>query len=426
LELAEVAASLGATRQADDIIGLLDIGNSKTVCLIAAVPISGRRPGRPRVLGIGVQPTRGLKAGVVVALDEAEQAVRAAVAQAERSAGMRVEEVFLSVACGRLKSSTFTANTEIEGRVVGNADIERLMAAARTHVERDGRTLLHMNCISYRLDGAAGIAEPLGLAGRTLGADLHTVTADEAPLHNLLQVIERAYLSAAGLMPAPFASGLAATTEEERQLGVVAIDIGAGTTTLAAFARGHLLSTDVVPVGGNHATLDLAQTLSAPAYEAERIKKEYGTLARVVADDHEFISYVLAGEDPASRGQTTKGEVRAVIRSRMLRLLGHVAGRIERSGVAPFVMQRMVLTGGASQLVGLGEFAADFFARPVRIARIEPLDGMPAGFDSPAFSTSVGLVYTALDPGAGTRENRGGLEAGGYLQRMGQWLREGF
>ena len=89
-------------------------------------------------------------------------------------------------------------------------------------------------------------------------------------------------------------------------------------------------------------------------------------------------------------------------------------------------MQRMVLTGGASQLVGLGEFAADFFARPVRIARIEPLDGMPAGFDSPAFSTSVGLITRALDPSAGTRENRGGLEAGGYLQRMGQWLREGF
>jgi cell division protein FtsA len=426
LELVQVAASLGANRQADEIIGLLDIGNSKTVCLIVAAPMSGRKAHGARVLGVGVQPTRGLKAGVVVALDEAEQAVRAAVAQAERVAGVRVEEVFLSVACGRLKSSTFAANTEIEGRVVSSADIERLMAAARTHVERDGRTLLHMNCISYRLDSAVGIGEPLGLAGRTLGADLHSVTADEAPLHNLLQVVERAYLSAAGLVPAPYGSGLAATTEEERQLGVVAIDIGAGTTTLAAFARGHLLSTDVVPVGGNHATLDLAQTLSASAYEAERIKMEYGTLARAVSDDHELVAYVLAGEDAATRGQTTKGEVRAVVRSRMLRLFGHMAGRIERSGVAPFVMQRMVLTGGGSQLVGLGEFAADFFARPVRVARIEPLDGMPAGFDSPAFSTSIGLIYTALDPSAGTRENRGGLEAGGYLQRMGQWLREGF
>lgn len=421
-----MAAGLGASRQADDVIGLLDIGNSKTVCVIASMSRSGRGPARARVLGIGVEPTRGLKAGVVVALDEAEQAVRAAVDEAERAAGVRVEEVFLGVACGRLKSATFTANTVIEGRVVGSQDIERLMAAARTHVERDGRTLLHMNCISYRLDGATGIDEPLGLAGKTLGADLHAVTADEAPLRNLLHVIERAYLSTAGLAPAPYASGLGATTEEERQLGVIAIDIGAGTTTLAAFAGGHLLSVDVVPVGGNHATFDIAHALSAPAYEAERIKKDYGTLARVVTDDHEVISHALAGEDAHARGQTTKGEVRAVIRGRMLRLFGHVAGRIERSGVAGYAMQRMVLTGGGSQLVGLGEFAADFFERPVRIAGVQPFDGVPAGFGSPVFSTSVGLVHVALDPTAGTRGDGGSLEAGGYLQRMGQWLREGF
>jgi cell division protein FtsA len=283
-----------------------------------------------------------------------------------------------------------------------------------------------MNCISYRLDSAAGIGEPMGLAGKTLGADLHVVTADEAPLRNMLHVIERAYLSAAGLAPAPYASGLGATTEEERRLGAVVIDIGAGTTTLAAFAQGHLLSTDVVPVGGNHITYDIAHALAAPAYEAERIKKECGTLARVVADDHEVISHALAGEDPRARAETTKAEVRAIIRGRMLRLFGHVAGRIERSGVARYAMQRMVLTGGGSQLIGLGEFAADFFARPVRIARIEPFEGMPAGFESPVFSTSVGLVHVLLDPSAGTRGDRGGLEAGGYLRRMGQWLREGF
>ena len=420
-----MAARLGAKGQADDLIGLLDIGNGKTVCLIVAMPRSGGRSDRARVLGVGVQPTHGLKAGVVVALDEAEQAVRAAVAQAERAAGVRVEEVFLSVACGRSRSHTFTANTEVEGAVVGSADIERLTAAARAHVERDGRTLLHMNCISYRLDSATGIDEPLGLAGRTLAADLHAVTCDEAPLHNLLQAIERAYLSPVGIVPASYASGLAATTEEERQRGVVAIDIGAGTTTLAAFARGHLLSTDVVPVGANHATLDLAHALSAPAHEAERIKKEYGTLARVVPDDRELVSYVLAGEDDSVRGEIAKGEVRGIVRGRMLRLFGHIAARIERSGIAEFVMQRMVLTGGGSQLAGLGEFAADFFVRPARIARIEPFDGMPAGFDSPAFSTSIGLVHAALDPNAGTRENRGRLEAGGYLRRVGQWLREG-
>jgi cell division protein FtsA len=212
-----VTASIGSGRQAEQVVGLLDIGNSKTVCVIAAIARPASGSVAVRVVGVGVAPTRGLKGGLVVALDDAEQTVRADVAQAERAAGVSVEDVYLSVACGRLKSRTFTAKTEIEGRVVVSADIERLMGAARAHVERDGRTLLHMNRISYRLDSAAGIGEPLGLAGKTLGAELHAVTVDEAPLRNLIHVVERAYLSAAGLAPAPYASGLGATTEEERQ-----------------------------------------------------------------------------------------------------------------------------------------------------------------------------------------------------------------
>ena len=419
-----MAASLRSGMRADDVLGVLDIGNSKTVCMIAAVR-PGSSPRAAQVLGIGAEPTRGLKGGVVVALDEAEQSVRGAVAKAEQMAGLSVEEVFVSVACGRVKSSSFTANTKVERHVVGSVDIERLTAAARSHVEQDGRALLHMNCLSYRLDGAATVGDPLALAGNVLAADLHAVTADEAPLRNLLHVIERAYLSAAGLAPAPYASALAATTEEERQLGVLAIDIGAGTTTIAAFARGHLLSTEVVPVGGNHATFDIAHALATDLPEAERIKKEYGTLSRVVADDHELIAYAPTGGDDSVPTQFTKGEVRAIIRGRMSGLFGHLALRIDRSGVARRAMQRMVLTGGGSQLVGLGEFAADFFGRPARVARIEPLEGLPAGFCSPAFSTAVGLLHVALDPRAGTRGEQSGLESGGYLRRMGRWLREG-
>ena len=215
--------------------------------------------------------------------------------------------MLLAVACGRLKSSTFTADTQDRGTGGrATADIERLMAAARTHAERDGRALLHMNCISYRLDGAAGIGDPLGLAGKPLGADLHAVTADDAPLRNLLHVVERAYLSASGLVPAPYASALAATTGEERQLGVLCLDIGAGTTSLAMFAQGHLLSSEVVPIGGNHVTFDLAQALSAPVYEAERIKKDHGTLARAASDDQDVIAYVLAGEE-AGAGPDDQG-----------------------------------------------------------------------------------------------------------------------
>lgn len=418
-------------RQAHDAIGLLDIGTSKTVCVIVAVPRvrtgdNGRSTGA-RVLGVGQHPSRGLRAGMVVGLDAAEQAVRAAVGEAERMAGVTLEDVVVGATCARLKSSTFTADARIDAsKVVGEADVGRLLAAGRTYAEREGRTLLHMNCISYRLDDTAGIAEPRGLAGARLSANLHAVTADDAPLRNLLLVIDRAYLSAVRLVPIPLVSGLAATTEEERRLGVVCVDFGAGTTSLSIFAEGHLLANDVVPVGGHQVTIDIARALSAPVAEAERMKKDWGTLAKAVSDDHEVISYTLEGEDVPALYQTSKRQVRDLVRARMMGLLTHISERIERSGVAGYT-QRMVLTGGASQLAGLDEFAADFFTRrPIRIARPMTFAGLPPDFSGPACSATVGLIHAAFDPSLGVRRDRRGLRPVGYLQRMGQWLRESF
>lgn len=424
-------ASLGPGRQADAIMGLLDIGTSKTACVIVAVPqvrlALSLGQVEVRVLGCGVSPSRGLKSGTVFELREAEQAVREAVAQAEREAGVSLENVVIAVACGRLKSSTFTADTGIEGRVVGAADRERLMAAGRRHVERDGRTLLHMNSVSYHLDGTPGVGDPLGLACETLGADLHAVTADDAPVCNLVHVVERAYLTAMGLVPTPYASALAATTGEERHLGVVAIDIGAGTSSVATFAHGHLLLSEVVPVGGNHITFDLAQELSASVYEAERIKVDHVSLARATGEDDREFTYAPAGESAGTVARSTRGRVAAVVRDRMSRLLAEVGERIQRANVAPYA-RRVVLTGGGSQLAGLGEFAADHLGRRVRVAQNESVAGLPPHFAGPAFSAAVGLVHVALDPTAGTRWDRGGgtIGGGGYLRRMGQWLRESF
>ncbi len=424
----EVAAGRKRRRQAQDVIGVLDVGTSKTVCVIAVV--SGLREGGAalagvQVLGIGDKPTRGLTAGVVTELDGAEQAVRAAVMQAERMAGVVLEDVHLAVACRGLRSSTFTASSEVEGRLVDDDDIDRLLEAGRTYAERDGRALLHMNCISYRLDDAAEIGDPRGLAGTKLAADLHTVTVKDAPLQNLLQVIERAYLSAASLAPAPLASGLAATTEEERQLGVVCIDIGAGTTAVAMFAQGHLLWNDLVPGGGGNITTDIARTLAVPALHAERIKRECGTLARTATEDDAATFDAPAGRLPVSR-RAAMSEVRDVVRGRLVVHLRHVAQRIKGSGVARYAAQRIVLAGGASLQPGLRELAAEVFARPVRVARLEPLPGMPGEFCNPAYATATGLLHLALDPAAGVRRRRSGSKPAGYLGRVGQWLSESF
>ncbi|MEI9900119.1 MAG: cell division protein FtsA [Hyphomicrobium sp.] len=216
--------------RSSEVVGLLDIGTSKVACIIAALdpPERAGEPRRVRVLGFGHLRSRGLKAGVITDLAEAEATVRAAIAQAERMAHLTLEEVFVSVSCGRLHSANFAASVDVPGGVIRADDIDRLTAGAHAYAEREGRMLIHLNRVGFRVDGEPGGHDPRGMAASRLSADLHTVAADEAPVRNLMVVVERCYLSVRALIATPYASALAATTAEERALGVVCIDIGGG------------------------------------------------------------------------------------------------------------------------------------------------------------------------------------------------------
>ena len=404
-----------------DAVALLDIGTSKVASIILAVPRLATSLADLRVLGAGLAPSRGLRDGRIVALDAAEEAVRAAVAEAEAAAGMTVGDVVLAVASSGLKTHSLSADTRIEGRVVGAADIERMMQAAHSYAEREGRALLHVACHCYRLDGAAGIADPKGLAGRRLGADLNAVTGDAAQLSNLLRVIERAHLNAACLAPAPYAGALATTSAEERRSGVIAADLGAGGSAFAVFGEGRLLAVGRVPIGGDHITMDLARQLSLSIREAERIKKECGIVARAAVAAGAGVD---VGGIEASRAD--EGHIGGIVRDRLLDLLGRIAEAVAECDVAPRAITSAVLSGGASQQPGLCELAADLLGLSVRIAQGAPIAGMPADLDSPAFSTVVGLAQVALDPAIGMRLDRRPVRGGGYLRRMGQWLQESF
>jgi cell division protein FtsA len=411
-------------RQAPQILGLLDIGTSKTVCLIVAAARHGGA-GDAELLGLGQHPSRGLKAGTVIELDAAEQCVRAAVTDAERAAGTELRQVLLAVACGRLKSTTFAADAKIGGRAVSEADIGRLLSAGRSYVERDGRALLHLNCVGYRLDGAGGIAAPHGLAGKQLSADLHAVSVDAAPLRNLVHAAERAYLSVTGLVPAPYASSLAATTAEERRAGVIALDFGAGTTGLALFADGHLLANDVIPVGGHHITFDIARALQISLTQAERIKAFYGTLDAAATEDA-VLAVTPAGEDVPRLEPAAAAQVREVVRHRVTGLLGQIAERLERAGVASGATRHVVVTGGAAQLAGLTACVGAFWQKPARRGQAKAVPGVAAGAGSPALSTALGLAHVAFDLAAGVRRSERSFTGGGYLRSVGRWLQAGF
>ncbi len=413
------------------IIGLLDIGTSKVAAAVLVrepqPSTSGNVSGGMRIAGLGMHRSRGVKAGVLTDLDEAEIAVRGAISQAERAAGLTLDSVIVSIACGRLKSQHFAASAEIHGGMVLDEDVDRVMDAGRAYAERDGRSLIHLNRAGFRLDGVPGVADPLGLAARHLAADMHAVTADEAPLRNLLMLVERCYLSCAGLVASPYASALAVTTEEERELGVTCIDFGAGTTSIALFAEGRFAGVDVVPVGSQHISFDIAKALQTPLAEAERIKTLYGTLISAQSDEHELFSYPLAGEEDGATYQTTKARLTEIIRPRVSQIMSLVRERLAQNGASVYAGDKIVLTGGASQLLGAAEFAAIEFGRPVRVGKPASLPGLPLSVAGPHFATLAGLAAAvAAGDGADNAYGARAHSGQGYLGRVGSWLRASF
>jgi cell division protein FtsA len=404
------------------VTGVLDIGTSKIACLIAEVAPAG-----VRVVGVGHQRAEGVKGGVVIDLDRAEAAARAAIAQAERMAGVELAEVHVAVSCGRLKSHNFTARADIAGGVVTEADIGRLMTAGQAYAEQGGRALVHMNEVALRLDGTPGSRDPRGMAARELAFDLHAVTADEAPLRNLMMVVGRCYLEVASHVPAPYASALAVASEDERRLGVTVVDIGAGTTSLAMFAEDRLVYACAAPMGGTQLTFDIARALHTPLAEAERIKALYGTVICAPSDEHDAFTYPSAGDDEGILYHMTKAELAEVIRPRVTAIGHYIRQRLEESEMTAYAGRSLVLTGGTSQLTGLADFMAAELGRPVRVAGPQAISGLPPAVSSAAFSTVVGLLVAETQGEAGRRvyRSRDG-EQESYLKRVGSWLREGF
>ncbi|MEQ1698000.1 MAG: cell division protein FtsA [Hyphomicrobiaceae bacterium] len=410
------------SRQNGEIIGALDVGSNKVACLIFEQPIN--RAGHvlaPRILGVGHQRSAGLKSGVITNVVEAETAIRLAVDQAERTANVTLQSVYAAISCGRLSSLSFSAHAQITG-FVRDADIARVFEGARAYAERGERTLVHMNRKAFRLDGTAGGDDPRGLAASKLTADMHAVTADVGAFRNLMHVVERCHLTVDGLVAAPYASALAVTTEDERRYGVTVIDMGGGTTTWAVFHEGQFANCEVLATGGHHLTFDIAQNLRCSLAEAERIKALYASMVNAKSDVSDRFSYSPSPSSESGFHQMTRASLCEVVRPRIDGLLQTIATKLHALGYGG---SEVVLTGGASQLVGLAAYAAHFFGGSVRLGRPQALPGLATGADSPAFATVVGLGFVAPDSAPDALDGSHG-SPGGYLSRVGRWIGSSF
>jgi cell division protein FtsA len=420
------------------IVSVLDIGSTKVCCLVAR--LTPAEPGEAlrgrthtiEVLGLGHQRSRGIKSGIVANLDAAEQAVRTTVDAAEKKAGVTVESLILNISAGRLASETTSAAVDLSAEPVADKDVGRVLSAGRRHSTAPGRTIVHSLPIGYSLDGEGGIADPRGMVGHQLGVAMHVVTADQPPLRNLELAVNRCHLSVEALVASPYASGLSVLVDDEAELGCAVIDFGGGTTTIAVFNRGELVHVDAVAVGGQHITTDIARGLSTRIEDAERIKTMYGSALPGQSDERDVLSVATIGDDEHSGPtQVPRAALTRIIRPRVEEILELVRDRLNASGFAHLFGRRLILTGGGSQLNGLGEAARRILARNVRLGRPLGIAGMPEVAKGPAFAAAVGLlIYPQVAGMEQIDDQRTDFAmtgtGGGLVSRVGQWFRESF
>ncbi len=401
--------------------GVLDIGSTKIMCLIGRMESDGAL----RVLGYGWCKSQGVRGGGITDLEEAEHAIRGAVADAENMADTQLRSVTANLSCGQPESRLFNVQWPVGGRAVGVQDIRRVVQEGRARAYVEGRETIHALPLAFAVDDTTGVADPRGLHCETLTARLHVLDATESALRNLSASIARADLDIGELVSAPLAAAQATLVEDERELGATLIDMGGGTTGIAVFAEGQLLHTAQLPVGGIHVTNDIARLLSTTLAHAERLKTLYGNAQASPDDEREMLPVPLVGEDEHHIAKVPRSMVVSIIRPRLEETFEMVKERIEGSGLARAPGARVVLTGGACQLAGAREMAARILGRQVRIGRPIGLRGLPDSVAGPASATAAGLLAWAAGEGRGLTDIDFEAERPrGLLRRFIVFLRE--
>jgi cell division protein FtsA len=402
--------------------GVLDIGSSKIACLIGRVESDGRL----RVLGSGFTRSRGVRCGGITDLEEAERAIRAAVAMAEDMADHSLRSVTVNLSCGQPESRLFNVQWPIGGRPVGDADLRAIVTEGRKRAESDGRETIHAMPVSFAVDETAGVADPRGHHCGQLSARLHVIDALSMALRNLGTAVGRCHLEIGEVVVSPFAAGLACLVEDERELGATIVDMGGGTTGLAVFGEGQLLHTAQVPVGGLHVTRDLAGGLATTIDNAERLKTLYGNVHASPDDERELLAIALIGEEEHQFARVPRSRVIGIVRPRLEETFELVRDALASAGLGRAGGARVVLTGGASQLVGARDLAARILDRPVRLGRPLPIAGLAESLSGPAFATVTGLLTWAAGEGGRALHDIGLTteRPHGLLRRIVGFLRE--
>jgi len=364
----------------------IDVGTTK-ICTLVAQELED---GSLQIIGVGIEPSRGLRRGVVVNVEEAARAIAASVDKAQRTAGYEIASAVISLAGAQVSSINSRGVVGVAGEIIAQEDVARASEAARAIAVPYDRQIVHVLPRGFVVDGQEGIRNPVGMHGFRLEMETHIITASSTALRNLAQCVQICGVEVEGFVLNPIASAEAVLRDTERDMGVGVVDIGGGTTDLALYHEGTVSHTAVLPVGGNHVTADIAHGLRMPAEVAESIKLAHGhSLAPEITPGESFMVRLFGEEAPV---QVLRSDLVSIIQPRMEEIFSMVLQEIERVGMLNYLPAGVVLTGGASLLPGVRSLASQTLGLPVRVAGPGELKGLVDQLNSPAYATSVGLL----------------------------------
>jgi cell division protein FtsA len=392
------------------VIAILDIGTFKISCLVLrfdnpdeeiASDAIGTLAGQSnfRVIGAATTRSRGVKFGEIDSCQEAERSIRTAVQAAQKMAQTRVDHVIVSIAGGRPRSYGLDGKVALSSGTVDDIDVANALAACEVPDLGQGRDVLHAQPVNFALDHRSGLTDPRGHVGHDLSVDMHLLAIDHAAIETLLYCVKRCDLELAGLASAGYVASISSLVEDEQELGAACIDMGGGATSLSIFMKKHMIFADTVRMGGDHVTGDISQGLQIPTVHAERIKTRFGGVIATGMDDREIIELQGdTGDWNHDRRTISRAELIGVMRPRVEEILEEVRVRLDAAGFDHLPSQRIVLTGGASQVPGLDGLASRILGNQVRLGRPLRVQGLPQSTCGPAFSACVGLALFAAHP----------------------------
>lgn len=372
----------------DFVVGL-DIGTTKICCIVGELIEAGPNP-TIDIIGIGSAPSVGLRKGVVINIDSTVESITKAIEEAELMAGVEITNVYTGIAGGHIKSFNSTGMVAVKDKEIKESDVQRVIDAAKAIAIPLDREVIHVMPQEYIIDGQSGIKDPIGMTGVRLEGTVHIVTGAVSSAQNIIKCANKAGLNVQEICLEPIASAAAVLTEDEKELGVILVDIGGGTSDLCIYKNGAIVHTGVLAIGGNHVTNDIAMGLRTPQSEAEKIKIAHGCAMAAMVTSDETIE--VAGVGGRKSRLVPRRLLAEIIEPRIEEMFTLIHREVQTSGHGEMLSGGVVLTGGSSLLEGMPEMAEFIFEMPVKRGVPLGIGGLRDVVNSPKYATGVGLL----------------------------------